>query len=260
MLKEKVAIITGSTSGIGYGIAKTFAEKGCSIILNGLGNPQEIELNRAALSSQYGVKIGFHPADLTKPAEIASLFQYVLNEFTQLHIIVNNAGVQHTSPIESFPDEKWDQILALMLTAPFQLIKQGLPHLRKSGWGRIINIASVHGLVASLHKAAYVSAKHGLVGLTKVVALETAGSGITCNAICPGFVRTPLIEEQIRALAESRSIPLELAAASLIEAKQPSKQFVESDQIGALAIFLCTDAAASITGSALPIDGGWTCQ
>jgi 3-hydroxybutyrate dehydrogenase len=206
------------------------------------------------------VAVRYHGADLRDPAQIADLVASAARELGSLDVLINNAGVQHTAPVEAFPLEKWDQIVAVNLSAAFHTTHHALPLMRERGWGRIINTASVHGLVASLHKAAYVAAKHGLVGLTKVVALETAGSGITCNAICPGWTRTELIEPQIAARAAQLGVELEAGGRALLAEKQPSQQFVTVEQIGALAVFLCSPAAEQLTGVALPIDGGWTAQ
>lgn len=260
MLANKIAVVTGSTSGIGLGLARALAAHGCAVMLNGLGDPATIEQTRIELAGLNGGRVAYHPADLTRPAEIADLVAVTAQTFGGLDIVCNNAGVQHTAPIDQFPAEKWDTILAINLSAAFHTIHHALPYLRQRGWGRIINTASVHGLVASVNKAAYVAAKHGLVGLTKVVALETAGSGITCNAICPGWVRTPLVEVQIEARAKQLGVAVEAGARHLLAEKQPSQQFVSIEQIGQLAVFLCSDAAAQITGIALPIDGGWTAQ
>ncbi|MBI5484295.1 MAG: 3-hydroxybutyrate dehydrogenase [Deltaproteobacteria bacterium] len=260
MLKGKTALVTGSTSGIGLGIARSLAGQGCNIMLNGLGDPAKIEAVRSELEAEFGIRAGFHGADMTRPDEIAALVKTSTVNFGGIDILVNNAGVQHTSPIEAFPPERWATIIAINLSSSFYTIHHAIPYMRQSGWGRIINIASVHGLVASANKAAYVSAKHGLVGLTKVVALETAGSGITSNAICPGWTRTELIEPQIIARAQALGVDIEAGGRDLLAEKQPSKQFVSIEQLGQLAIFLCSPAADQITGTAIPIDGGWTAQ
>ncbi len=260
MLKGKNALITGSTSGIGLGVAKALAAQGCGVMMNGFGDPEAIELLRAGLASDQGVTVAYNRADMTRPAEIAALVADTVARLGSLDILVNCAGIQHTAPVEAFPIEKWDAVLAINLSSSFHTIHDALPHMKAKGWGRIINIASVHGLVASVNKAAYVSAKHGLMGLTKVVALETAGLGITCNAICPGWTRTELIEPQIAARAQALGVDLEEGGRNLLSEKQPSKQFVSVEQLGQLAVFLCSETAAQITGVPIPIDGGWTAQ
>jgi 3-hydroxybutyrate dehydrogenase len=260
MLKGKTALITGSTSGIGQGIARALAAEGCNIVLNGLGEPRAIEADREELERKAGVSVTYSGADMSKPAEIAAMIAEAQAHFGSLDILVNNAGLQHVSPIESFPLDIWDKIIAINLSSVFHGIRAALPGMREKGWGRIVNTASVHGLVASAQKAAYVAAKHGVIGLTKVVALETAGSGITCNAICPGWTLTPLVEKQIAARAQERGVTFEEAKVDLLEEKQPSKDFATPEQIGQLACFLCGDAAVQITGAALNIDGGWLAQ
>jgi 3-hydroxybutyrate dehydrogenase len=260
MLSDKVALVTGSTSGIGLGIARALAAQGCSIMLNGFGDRNEIERTRAELEQQNNVRVMHHNANLMHPNEVFEIVEWTVAQLGAIDILVNNAGIQYTAPIEDFPRDKWDAILATNLSAPFHAIHTALPFMRRKGWGRIINIASTQGLVGSVHKAAYVAAKHGLVGLTKVVALETADIDISCNAICPGFVRTPLIQNQIDAISEKKSIGTEDAAHVLLAEKQPSKAFVTPQQIGELVIFLCSDAATQMTGSAITMDGGWTAQ
>jgi 3-hydroxybutyrate dehydrogenase len=260
MLKGKSAIVTGSTSGIGLGIAHVLAGQGCNIMLNGLGDQERIEELRTDIEKKYKVTACYHGADMTKPDEIASLVQTAAASLGGIDILVNNAGIQHTAPVEEFPPERWAAIIAINLSSSFYTIHHSVPHMRRRGWGRIINIASVHGLVASANKAAYVSAKHGLVGLTKVVALETAGSGITSNAICPGWTRTELIEPQIVARAQALGVDIEAGGRNLLAEKQPSQQFVTLEQLGQLALFLCSSGADQITGVAIPIDGGWTAQ
>ena len=259
-LKGKVALVTGSTSGIGLGIAQAFAKAGANVVLNGFGDPLEIEAIRSSIERDYSVIAKFFGADVSKPAEIRAMVAFVEKELGHLDILINNAGIQHVSPIEEFPDERWDTILAINLSSAFHSTKAALPGMRKLGWGRIINIASVHGLVASANKAAYVTAKHGVVGLTKVIGLETAGSGITCNAICPGWVLTPLVQAQIDALAKQKNLSIDQARAELLGAKQPSKQFATTEQIGSLALFLTSEAASQMTGGAITIDGGWSAQ
>ncbi len=260
MLKGKSALITGSTSGIGLGIARTLAGQGCNIMMNGLGDPEKIEATRVALETEFGITARFHGADMTRPDEISSLVETTAAAFGTVDILVNNAGIQHTAPVEEFPPDRWAAIIAINLSSSFYTIHHTVPQMRRSGWGRIINIASVHGLVASANKAAYVAAKHGLIGLTKVVALETAGSGITSNAICPGWTRTELIEPQIVARAEALGVDIEAGGRSMLAEKQPSQQFVSIGQLGQLALFLCSPGADQITGTAIPIDGGWTAQ
>ncbi|CAB3832141.1 D-beta-hydroxybutyrate dehydrogenase [Achromobacter animicus] len=260
MLKGKVALVTGSTSGIGLGIATAFAEQGADIVLNGFGDAAEIEKLRAELAAKHGVKVIYDGADLSKGAAVRELVENTVRELGRIDILVNNAGIQHTALIEDFPAEKWDAILALNLSAVFHGTAAALPHMKKQGSGRIINIASAHGLVASASKSAYVAAKHGVVGFTKVTALETAGQGITANAICPGWVRTPLVEKQITALAEKNGVDQEAAARDLLSEKQPSLQFVTPEQLGGTAVFLASDAAAQITGTTVSVDGGWTAR
>ena len=260
MLDGRCALITGSTSGIGLGIARVLAAQGCHVMLNGFGDPAAIDRARAVLEADHRVKVRYHGANLTRPVEIADLVGTTVAELGSLDILVNNAGIQHTAPVEAFPPERWDAILATNLSAAFHATRHVLPAMRRRGWGRIVNTASVHGLVASVHKAAYVAAKHGLVGLTRTVALETAGSGITCNAICPGWTRTELVEPQIAARAKALGVGLDEGARDMLAEKQPSRQFVTVDQLGAVVAFLCSDAAAQITGASIPVDGGWTSQ
>jgi 3-hydroxybutyrate dehydrogenase len=259
-LKGKVAIVTGSTSGIGLGIANVLASAGCNVVLNGFGDAAAIEKTRADLARSNRVKALYHGADMSKPEEIRALVDFCVEKLGTVDIIVNNAGIQHTAPTETFPDEKWNAIMAINLHAPFHMIKAALPYMRKRGWGRIINIASVHGLVASTEKIAYVTAKHGVVGMTKVVALECATSGITANAICPGWVRTPLVEAQIAALAGKKKISIEEATIELLAEKQPSLRFTEVEHLGALTLFLCSEAASNVTGTTQVMDGGWTAR
>ena len=260
MLKGRNALITGSTSGIGLGMAWALAAQGCGVMLNGFGEADAIEKVRNGLASEHGVKVAYNRADMTRPWEIETLVADAQAQLGSLDILINCAGIQHTAPVEAFPSEKWDAILAINLSSSFHTIHYALPHMKAKGWGRIINIASVHGLVASVNKVAYIAAKHGLVGLTKVVALETAGLGITCNAICPGWTRTELIEPQILARAQALGVDIEEGGRALLAEKQPSRQFVSVEQLGQLAVFLCSSAASQITGAPIPIDGGWTAQ
>jgi 3-hydroxybutyrate dehydrogenase len=257
-LQGKVAVVTGSTSGIGLGIARAFAAAGAGVVLNGFGNLDEIRKTISDLSAEFGIKAFYSPADMSQPDSIEGMIATTLEAHGRLDILVNNAGIQHVSPIESFPPAKWDAILAIDLSSVFHASRFALPVMRRQGGGRIINIASAHGLVASPFKAAYVAAKHGVIGLTKVIALETAESNITCNAICPGYVWTPLVEKQIEDQAQSHGIPREQVIRDVLLAQQPNKRFATVEEIGALSVFLASDAAASITGTALPVDGGWT--
>ncbi len=260
MLDGKTAIVTGSTSGIGLGVATALAAEKVDVMLNGFGDTAAIERIRKDLSQRYGIKTAYSAADMSKPADIRGLIKATEQELGVVDILVNNAGIQYVAPIEDFPDDKWDAIMAINLSAAFHAIKAAVPGMKKRGWGRIINIASSHGLVASREKVGYVAAKHGLVGLTKVVALENANSGVTCNAICPGWVLTPLVQKQIEAKAKEGGIPISKAEENLLSEKQPMLKFTSPEQIGALAVFLCGDAAATITGVPLSIDGGWTAQ
>ena len=260
MLKGKSVIVTGSTSGIGLGIAREFAAQGCNVMLNGFGDSAQIEKLRAAIAAEHKVTVLYSSADMAKALEVSAMVDQVARRFGSVDILVNNAGVQHVAPVEEFPVEKWDQILAINLSSVFHAIRAALPGMKSRNWGRIINIASAHGLVASPFKSAYVAAKHGVVGLTKTVALEVAGKGITCNAVCPGYVLTPLVETQIQDRAKEHGISREDAINNVILERQPSKEFVKIEEVAALTVFLAGDAAASITGSAYSIDGGWTAQ
>ena len=260
MLTDKTAIVTGSTSGIGLGIATALAAQKCRVMLNGFGEPATIEKIRNELSDQHGIKTAYSPADMSKPADIRALVATTERELGPVDILVNNAGIQHVAPIEDFPDDKWDAIIAINLSAAFHAIKAALPGMKRRKWGRIINISSAHGLVASAEKAAYVAAKHGIIGLTKVVAIEAANDGVTCNAICPGWVLTALVGKQIEAKAKAAGISFEQASENLLREKQPMLRFTTPEQIGTLAVFLCGDHAATITGVPLSIDGGWTAQ
>ena len=260
MIKGKSALVTGSTSGIGLGIARALAAEGANVMLNGFGDAAAIEKLRHDLAAEFGVKVGFNAADISQPAEIHAMARAAATELGGVDILVNNAGIQHTAPIESFPPDRWDAVIAINLSSNFHAIQATLPEMKRRNWGRIINIASAHGLVASAQKAAYVTAKHGVVGLTKVVALETATTGITCNAICPGWVLTPLVQKQIDDLAAREGITADTAQARLLGEKQPSQAFATPDQIAAALLFLCSDGAQQMRGAQLTIDGGWTAQ
>lgn len=259
-LTGKTALITGSTSGIGLGVARALAAAGAHIIINGLGDAAEIEKIRLTIEADYKVNVLYHGADMAKPDQIRDMCTKSIEVFGAVDIVVNNAGIQFVSPIDQFPEEKWDAIIAINLNSAFHTIKACLPGMRQRGWGRIINIASAHGLVASPFKSAYVAAKHGMIGMTKAVALETATDNITCNAICPGYVNTPLVQNQIRDQAKAHGIPEAEVVEKIIMQPQPTKKFVEVDQLGALAVFLCSDVAQNITGASLPVDGGWTAR
>lgn len=257
-LKGKVALVTGSTSGIGLGIARALAAQGATLVINGLGEAEAIERERASLAQTFGVPVSFVGGDLTKTAEVEAMVRSVEAQHGRLDILVNNAGMQHVSPIEDFPPEKYDLIIALNLSAAFHAIRLAVPGMKQRGWGRIINIASAHALVASPFKSAYVASKHAILGLTKAVALEVAEQGITVNAICPGYVLTPLVEKQIPDTARARGMTEEQVIRDVLLAAQWTKKFVEVDELGALAVFLCSEGARSITGTALPVDGAWT--
>lgn len=259
-LKGKNAIVTGSTSGIGLAIARVLASQGCNIMLNGLGDKAAIEALVAEFPKAYGIKAAYSAADMTRPGEIRQMVTDCNSTFGSVDILINNAGIQFTSPVESFPEDKWDAIIAINLSAAFHAIKAAVPLMQKSGFGRIINIASVHGLVASAHKAAYVAAKHGIVGLTKVVALENAEANITANAICPGWVHTPLVQKQIEDKAKAQSISMDAATSLLLGEKQPNKRFIKPENIGAMIAFLCDEHGNAMTGEIITLDGGWTAQ
>ncbi len=260
MLKGLSAVVTGSTSGIGLAIAGALARAGANITLNGFGDVAQIEEMRAAMAAQGNVQVDYSPADMTKPDEIARMIADAEARFGAVDILVNNAGIQFVAPIDEFPDAKWEQILALNLTSNFRTIRAALPGMKRRNRGRIVNIASAHGLVASPFKSAYVAAKHGVVGLTKTVALEVAETAITCNAVCPGYVKTPLVEGQVRDQAKAHGLSEEQVIRDVILASQPNKRFVELDQLGDFVVFLCSPAAGSITGAALPMEGGWTAR
>jgi 3-hydroxybutyrate dehydrogenase len=257
-LEGKVAIVTGSTSGIGLGIARGFAAAGASVVLNGFGKQDEIEDTIADIKRSFAVQVVYSGADMYDAASIEDMVSGTLARMTRIDIVVNNAGIQHVAPLDKFPPQKWNQIIAINLSSAFHTTRLVLPSMRANSWGRIINVASAHGLVASPFKSAYVAAKHGLVGLTKVTALETAEDGITCNAICPGYVYTPLVEAQIGDQAKAHNIPREQVIRDVLLANQPNKRFATVDEMAAVALFLASDGAASITGTAIPVDGGWT--
>ncbi|HYF57678.1 MAG TPA: 3-hydroxybutyrate dehydrogenase [Burkholderiaceae bacterium] len=259
MLKGKLALVTGSTSGIGLGIARALAAQGSDVVLNGFGEPDAIEALRTEIAGTHGVTVRYEGGDLSKPADIEALMTRCAAH-GGVDILVNNAGIQHTSPIESFPPERWDAVIALNLTSAFHTTRLALPTMKARNWGRIVNIASAHGLVASVEKSAYVAAKHGIVGLTKVTALETARTGVTCNAICPGWVLTPLVQKQIDARMASMGLTADQARDALLGEKQPSGAFVTPEQLGALAAFLCSPAGEQVRGAAWAMDGGWTAQ
>ncbi len=260
MLRDKCAVVTGSTSGIGLGVAQALAAQGAAVMLNGFGEPSQIEAMRRALSERYDVPVAFHGADLATSDGPSELIAAAHEALGSVDILVNNAGIQHVAPVEDFPIERWNAIIALNLSAVFLGMRAAIPHMRRRGWGRIINIASAHGLVASVHKVAYVAAKHGVLGATKVAALELANSGVTVNAICTGWVLTPLVEAQIAARAEANGTSSLIESEALLSEKQPMLSFTRPDAIGALAQYLCSNDAATMTGAALPIDGGWTAQ
>jgi 3-hydroxybutyrate dehydrogenase len=257
-LTGKVSLITGSTSGIGLGIARALASAGSDIVLNGFGKPERVAELQQEIAADYRVRITYSAADMSKPDAIQKMIEHTLRSSGRLDILVNNAGIQHVAALQDFPPEKWDAILAINLSSAFHTARLALPAMLANKWGRIINIASAHGLVASPYKSAYVAAKHGIVGLTKVIALETAEQGITCNAICPGYVYTPLVEAQIDGQAKAHGIAREQVIRDVLLAQQPNKRFATVEELGALTAFLASDAAASITGIALPVDGGWT--
>ena len=259
-LAGKSAVVTGSTSGIGHAVANALAAQGAYVVINGVETREEGERIAQGITETHGAKALYSAANMQDPDQVRELIRFAESELGGVDILVNNAGIQHTASIEDFPREKWDAIIAVNLSSAFHAMQAAVPIMKKNGWGRIINTASVHGLVASVQKAAYVSAKHGLVGLTKVVALENADAGITCNAICPGWVETPLIQQQIDNLAQQQGLSVDEAKVELVRHKQPSRAFVQPEQIGPLAAFHCSDAAAQITGAALPVDGGWTAQ
>ena len=258
MLKGKTALVTGSTSGIGLGIAERLAAEGAHIVLNGLGQPADAERIAADLRQRHRVKVVYDGADMSRPEAVFAMVRKAIAEFGALDILVNNAGIQHVAPVDDFPPAKWDAILAINLSAAFHTVRAALPAMKKNGWGRIVNVASAHALVASPFKSAYVAAKHGIAGFTKAVALEVAEQGITINALCPGYVLTPLVEKQIPDTARARGITNEQVIRDVLLAAQPTKKFVTVEEVAAFTAFLCSNEAASITGSVLPIEGGWT--
>jgi len=258
MLKGKTAVVTGSTSGIGLGIAEGFAAEGVNLVLNGFGDAAEIETIRAGLESKFGVKVIYDGADMSKPDQIEAMMDNAAKVFGGVDILVNNAGIQHVCPVEEFPTAKWDAIIAINMSSAFHTTKKAVPYMKSKGWGRIINVASAHAMVASPFKSAYCASKHGIMGFTKTVALEVAEKGITCNAICPGYVLTPLVEKQIPDTAKARGITEEQVKRDVLLAAQPTKQFVTTQQVAGTAVFLCSDSAASITGTNIMVEGGWT--
>jgi 3-hydroxybutyrate dehydrogenase len=258
MLKGKTALVTGSTSGIGLGIATRLAREGANLVLNGLGDRGEVEALRSELATRHAVTVIYDGSDMSRPESIATMMRTAIAEFGGVDVLVNNAGIQHVAPVDDFPPEKWDAILAINLSAAFHTVRAALPAMKRKGWGRIVNIASAHALVASPFKSAYVAAKHGIAGFTKTVALEVAEAGITVNAVCPGYVLTPLVEKQIPDTARARGISREAVIRDVLLAAQPTKKFVTVEEVAALTAFLCSQDAASITGAVLPIEGGWT--
>ena len=256
MLRGKTALVTGSTSGIGLGIAKALARQGANIVLNGFGDAAGPQAEVAAL----GAKVAYHGADMSKPAEIEAMMEFAAERFGRVDVLVNNAGIQHVAPVHEFPPERWDAIIAINLSSAFHATRLALPAMRAANWGRIINVASVHGLVASAEKSAYVAAKHGVVGLTKVTALENATTGVTCNAICPGWVLTPLVQKQVDAKAAAQGLSNEEATRQLLGEKEPSMQFTTPEELGELAVFFCSPAANNVRGVAWNMDGGWAAQ
>lgn len=259
-LKGRTALVTGSTSGIGLGIARSLAAQGANIVFNGFGDQKEIDALQTAVAKEFGVQTAYHNADMSKAGEIEAMMKFAADKFGGVDVLVNNAGIQHVANIEDFPVEKWDAVIAINLTSAFHTTRLALPSMKAKNWGRIINIASVHGMVGSAQKSAYVAAKHGIVGLTKVTALESAATGVTCNAICPGWVLTPLVQKQVDARAEMTGQSLDEAKRALLAEKQPSGEFVTPEQLGAVAVFMCSEAASQMRGVSMNIDGGWVAQ
>ncbi|MDJ0514527.1 MAG: 3-hydroxybutyrate dehydrogenase [Methyloceanibacter sp.] len=257
-LEGKASLVTGSTSGIGLGIARALAAAGSAVIINGFGKPEEIEAEKVSIEKDFGVSVSYSDADMSNPEAIEEMFDAAFSEFGAVDVLVNNAGIQHVAPLEEFPVAKWDAIIAIDLSSVFHTTRLAIPRMIEKGWGRIINIDSAHGLVGSAFKSAYVAAKHGVLGLTKVTALEVAEKGITCNAIAPGYVHTPLVEAQIEDQAKAHGIPREEVVRNVLLAQQPNKRFATTDELGGIAVFLTSDAAASITGTTIAVDGGWT--
>jgi 3-hydroxybutyrate dehydrogenase len=258
MLKGKTALVTGSTSGIGLGIARALAAQGAQLVLNGFGDAAQVAALRADLAREFGVTVRYDGADMSQPEAIATMIDKALTEFGVIDVLVNNAGIQHVAPVDEFPPERWNAILAINLSAAFHTVRLALPQMKRRGWGRVINVASAHALVASPYKSAYVAAKHGIAGFTKAVALEVAEAGITVNALCPGYVLTPLVQQQIPDTAKARGISEDAVVRDVLLHAQPTKKFVTVGQVAAFATFLCSDDAASVTGAVLPVEGGWT--